>query len=154
MVLQCRNKRHKHALSDEELRQATPCELVRNVLPKALAEELLMLLLAESPSWHPGQWVLFGKTHAAPRTSCYYALDAEGEEGSEQEGAVTDEFRDVSARVERRQALGSLRKAADIINATVQVPMRPLIALHILHKAFVGQDVRMVAFVVQDAMLM
>ena len=149
MARQCRHKGHKHALSDEELRQATPCELVRNVLPKALAEELLLLLLAESPSWHRGQWVLFGKTHAAPRTSCYYALDAEGEEGRVQEGAVTDEFRDVSARVERREALGSLRKAADIINATVQVPMRPLIACLYTYIPFARQDVCMMAFLVQ-----
>ena len=74
----CRKKGRKEPLSDEELRQATPCELVRNVLPKELAEELLILLLAESPSWHRGQWVLFGKTHAAPRTSCYYSLEQEG----------------------------------------------------------------------------
>ena len=37
-----------------------------------------MLLLAESPSWQRGQWTMFGKTHAAPRTSCYYSLDADG----------------------------------------------------------------------------
>ena len=74
----CRQKGRKEPLSDEDLRQATPCELVRNVLPADLAEELLALLLAESPSWHRGQWVLFGKTHAAPRTSCYYSLEPEG----------------------------------------------------------------------------
>ena len=54
-----------------------PCELVRDVLPKGLAEELLVLLLAESPGWQRGQWTMFGKTHAAPRTSCYYSLDAD-----------------------------------------------------------------------------
>ena len=73
-----RQKGRKQPLSDEELRRATPCELVRDVLPKGLAEELLVLLLAASPSWQRGQWTMFGKTHAAPRTSCYYSLDADG----------------------------------------------------------------------------
>lgn len=40
---------------------------------------------------------------------------------NQEEAQETDEFRDVSAKVERREALVSLRKAADIINATVQV---------------------------------
>ena len=35
-----RSRGHKQPMSDEELRQATPCELVRNALPKDLAEEL------------------------------------------------------------------------------------------------------------------
>ena len=78
LTYMCRQKGHKQPLTDEELRQATPCELVRSALPADLAEELLVLLLAESPSWHRGQWVLFGKTHAAPRTSCYYSLEQEG----------------------------------------------------------------------------
>jgi len=40
---------------------------------------------------------------------------------NQEEAQETDEFRDVSAKVERREALVSLRKAADTINATVQV---------------------------------
>ena len=39
----------------------------------------------------------------------------------QEERGDTDEFRDVSKKVERREALTSLRKAADIIDATVQV---------------------------------
>lgn len=35
----------------------------------------------------------------------------------------TDEFRDVSAKVERRESTASLKRAADIIDATVQVCM-------------------------------
>ena len=39
----------------------------------------------------------------------------------QEEQVDTDEFRDVSKKVERREALMSLRKAADIIDVTVQV---------------------------------
>ena len=39
----------------------------------------------------------------------------------QEEPQETDEFRDVSAKVDRREALLSLKKAADIINATTQV---------------------------------
>lgn len=39
----------------------------------------------------------------------------------QEEPQETDEFRDVSAKVDRREALLSLRKAADIINKTTQV---------------------------------
>ena len=39
----------------------------------------------------------------------------------QEEQVDTDEFRDVSKKVERREALMSLRKAADIIDTTVQV---------------------------------
>lgn len=64
----------KVPISDEELRSGAPLEVVRNVLPKQLANELLELLLAEVPTWQRGQWIMFGKTHDAPRTSCYYSL--------------------------------------------------------------------------------
>ena len=39
----------------------------------------------------------------------------------QEEQGDTDEFRDVSKKVERREALTSLRQAADIIDTTVQV---------------------------------
>ncbi len=39
----------------------------------------------------------------------------------QEEQVDADEFRDVSKKVERREALMSLRKAADIIDSTVQV---------------------------------
>ena len=39
----------------------------------------------------------------------------------QEEQVDADEFRDVSRKVERREALMSLRKAADIIDSTVQV---------------------------------
>ena len=64
----------KVPISDEELRRGAPCEVVRDVLPKQLANQLLELLLADVPTWHRGQWIMFGKTHDAPRTSCYYSL--------------------------------------------------------------------------------
>ena len=41
----------------------------------------------------------------------------------QEEQVDTNEFRDVSKKVERREALMSLRKAADIIDATVQVSL-------------------------------
>lgn len=61
-------------ISLEELRREVPCELVQNVLPKELADNLLTQLITDAPTWHRGQWIMFGKTHAAPRTSCYYSL--------------------------------------------------------------------------------
>lgn len=39
----------------------------------------------------------------------------------QEETQETDDFRDVSKKVDRREALVTLRKAADIINATTQV---------------------------------
>ena len=48
---------------------------------------------------------------------------------AQEEQQETDEFRDVSAKVERREALNSLRKAADIINATTQVRQCPCLSL-------------------------
>ena len=62
-------------LSDEQLREAAPCDVVRRALPQELAGELLAALLADAPGWARGQWIMFGKTHDAPRTSCFYSLD-------------------------------------------------------------------------------
>ncbi len=67
-------------VSHEELQREVPSEMVQNVLPKNLADRLLRHLIADAPTWHRGQWIMFGKTHAAPRTSCYYSL-ADGQVG-------------------------------------------------------------------------
>ncbi len=69
-----RQRAKKAPISDEELRQRAPCEVVRNALPKQLADELLSCLLADAHTWQRGQWIMFGKAHDAPRTSCYYSL--------------------------------------------------------------------------------
>ena len=70
-----RRQRNKpQPLSDEQLREAAPCDIVRQALPKELAEELLTALLVDAPGWARGQWIMFGKTHDAPRTSCFYSL--------------------------------------------------------------------------------
>ena len=55
----------------------------------------------------------------------------------QEEKGDTDEFRDVSKKVERREALTSLRKAADIIDTTVQVcfSWAFLVLLHLLPAA-------------------
>ncbi|BDA47843.1 probable DNA oxidative demethylase ALKBH2 [Coccomyxa sp. Obi] len=105
----------KVPISDEELRKGAPCEVVRDVLPKQLANELLALMLADVPTWQRGQWIMFGKTHDAPRTSCYYSLacgKADAEESSD--------YKDVSAMVDRRNAPGALREAAHLIDRVVR----------------------------------
>ncbi len=57
-------------------------------------------------------WPAHAQNNQAPLSRC----GAWQEEPQE-----TDDFRDVSKKVDRREALVSLRKAADIVNATTQV---------------------------------
>lgn len=71
----CRQRGRPRPLTDEQLRQGTPCEIARDALPRDLAERLLRALLADAPGFTRGQWIMFGKAHPAPRTSCYYSLE-------------------------------------------------------------------------------
>ena len=56
-------------LTDDELRQRTPLEVVRIALPSELASRLLAALLQDHPNWEQGTWwmnseqALFGSTH-------------------------------------------------------------------------------------------
>ena len=68
------NRQQALTLSDADLRSVTPCEVIRDALPKSLANQLLEILLADAAGWTRGSWFLGGKEHFAPRTSAYYAL--------------------------------------------------------------------------------
>ena len=67
-------------LTDDELRQRTPLEVVRIALPSELASRLLAELLHDCPSWEQGTWwmnseqALFGSkiSRSQPRGSVAY----------------------------------------------------------------------------------
>lgn len=61
-------------LTDDQLHDLTPCEVVRSALPRELADNLLRTLLHDSAAWSRGTWYMGGKKHDAPRTSSYYEL--------------------------------------------------------------------------------
>ena len=63
-------------LTEHQLRDLTPCEIVRTALPSKLADKLLQTLLKDSATWARGTWYIGGKKHDAPRTSSYYSLGA------------------------------------------------------------------------------
>ena len=63
-------------LTDEQLRNVTPCEVVRSALPCELADHLLHVLLHDAAMWTRGTWFMGGKKHDAPRTSSYYELSS------------------------------------------------------------------------------
>lgn len=101
-------------LTDNELRNLTPCEVVRNALPPKSADQLLRLLIQDSPSFKRGTWYIGGKKHDAPRTSSYYAL----QNSKELEGSVPTS-KDVSADVRTQLASSEMQEAASIVNQHV-----------------------------------
>lgn len=65
---------HHLSLTLIELEDAAPVSIIENVLPSALASTLLGELNEAGPHWVRGSWYLFGKQHAAPRTSAFFTL--------------------------------------------------------------------------------
>ena len=61
-------------LSLTELEATGPVSVLENVLPSALASTLLQDLSHAGPDWVRGSWWMFGKQHAAPRTSAFFTL--------------------------------------------------------------------------------
>lgn len=51
----------KVALSDAELAECSPCQLIRNALPTRLANSLLESVLEDTPNLVRGSWWMFGK---------------------------------------------------------------------------------------------
>ncbi len=62
------------SLSTEELEGLAPLSVDPQVLPPALADMLLRDLSQAGPDWVRGTWWMFGKEHAAPRTSAYFQI--------------------------------------------------------------------------------
>lgn len=62
----------------QQAEQLAPVSVQENSLPLSLANSLLQELNQAGPDWVRGTWWMFGKQHAAPRTSAYFNLpDAE-----------------------------------------------------------------------------
>jgi len=124
----------KLPVTDDELPQHAPCELIRNALPTALATQLLQEMLADSARWEQPKWFLFGQVHDAPRKSQYFELsDQNGLKDVEMDTKGVPERPDctnpglgsgvnaeTSANVGSSDAAwGALREAADIISGHV-----------------------------------
>ena len=67
-------------LTDDELRQRTPLEVVRIALPPELASRLLAELLQDQAHWEQGTWwmnseqALFGSNISRSQPSCHHVL--------------------------------------------------------------------------------
>lgn len=61
--------------TDDRVAQVAPVSLVRDMLSKALAAEVLDDLERDRGDWRAGQWFVHGKGHKTPRTSAVFPLD-------------------------------------------------------------------------------
>ncbi|KAK9815974.1 hypothetical protein WJX74_000986 [Apatococcus lobatus] len=103
-------------LSLSELEETAPVSVIEDVLPANLASALLQELSHSGPDWVRGSWWMFGKQHAAPRTSAYFTLPhAEAFDEKTADGAALD----VSAEVSRLPASPALVQAAAVIDHLV-----------------------------------
>ncbi|GMH45684.1 hypothetical protein BSKO_13647 [Bryopsis sp. KO-2023] len=103
------------SLSEEELLEHSPCEVIRNALPVSLADSLLENIAEEAKNWIRGTWWMFGKDYVAPRSSAFYEI-AKKEKGLPNS---EDSSREVSTKVETREASQELKEAAVRINQIV-----------------------------------
>ncbi|ORY12592.1 hypothetical protein BCR34DRAFT_624226 [Clohesyomyces aquaticus] len=58
--------------SPEDIERHTPCSIIHNFLPAEQADELLLELLEESPSYQKLEFKLFEKVVKSPHTFCFY----------------------------------------------------------------------------------
>ncbi len=61
-----------HLYTPEDIANHTPCSIIHNFLPSGEAEELLMELLEEAPSFPRQTFKLFDNVVQSPHTQCFY----------------------------------------------------------------------------------
>lgn len=67
--------------SPEDIEAHTPCSIIHNFLPSKQADDLLLQLLEEAPSYESLEFKLFDKVVYSPHTFCFYVNSlAEAEE--------------------------------------------------------------------------
>jgi hypothetical protein len=67
--------------SPEDIEAHTPCSIIHNFLPAKQADELLLELVAEAPTYNSLEFKLFDKVVWSPHTFCFYVNSlAEAEE--------------------------------------------------------------------------
>ena len=64
-----------HLYDPDDIAALTPCTIIHNFLPAALANDLLAELLAESASFGRSSFKLFDRVVSSPHTSCFYVQD-------------------------------------------------------------------------------
>jgi hypothetical protein len=70
-----------HLYSPEDIEAHTPCSIIHNFLPTKQAEELLVQLLDEAPTYQALEFKLFDRVVWSPHTFCFYVNSlAEAEE--------------------------------------------------------------------------
>jgi hypothetical protein len=70
-----------HLYSPEDIEAHTPCSIIHNFLPTEQAEELLVQLLDEAPTYQALEFKLFDRVVWSPHTFCFYVNSlAEAEE--------------------------------------------------------------------------
>ena len=75
------------SLADSEIHAKAPLRVLRDVLPEALATELLLYLM-HGVSWERGTWIVQNKEHTVPRATAQFALcDPAGAPGAGQQRA-------------------------------------------------------------------
>ena len=100
-----------HLYSPEDVAANTPCSIIHNFLPTKEADDLLIELLQEAPTFERQTFKLFDNVVQSPHSACFYVNDLDTAEEQKTEylyngsfltdvRQITPQMRNVSAKVQ------------------------------------------------------
>ncbi|OAL45063.1 hypothetical protein IQ07DRAFT_615361 [Pyrenochaeta sp. DS3sAY3a] len=100
----------------EDIEAHTPCSIIHNFLPTKQADDLLLQLVEESPSYQCLEFKLFEKVVLSPHTFCFYVNSLE--EAEEQRAAY---YYDGRKDNDVRQSTSEMLKACPLVEEAVNL---------------------------------
>ncbi|RMZ86784.1 hypothetical protein DV736_g5990, partial [Chaetothyriales sp. CBS 134916] len=116
-----------HLYSPEDIAAHTPCSIIHNFLPAALANDLLEELLPEVASYTSATFRLFDNIVRSPHTACFYVADR-----AERIRQLSDYLYNGSTVDDIRELLPVMRKVSELVRKAVNEEIATRISTHYL----------------------
>ncbi|KAL8671867.1 MAG: hypothetical protein Q9168_003657 [Polycauliona sp. 1 TL-2023] len=103
-----------HLYTPEDIETHTPCSIIHNFLPPAVAEDLLKELLEEAPTFERQIFKMFDNVVQSPHSACFYVDNLE-----ERERQQTEYLYNGSFLTDIRQITPQMRKVSEPVQTAV-----------------------------------